>query len=320
MMIVICNQCSTKFKLDERLVKKPSFAARCSRCRNVFTAYRPVRVQEVNFLNLSTALNCQGIENVISVSNQKGGVAKTSTCLNLGAAFARLNKKVLLIDLDVQANLTLSLGYQNTPSFYDALNSGAGDLSPFIIRTKYPNLSLLPSNSNMVLLNKKFFGADNFEYILRDRLNPIKDRFDYILVDTPPSIEFFTLNALTASKLVIVPSQCEYLSTHGVHQIVKMINLIRKKTNPQIDPMLLLTMYEADSTVAQTISSKLKNVYGNQMFDTVIERDCKIKEAQILNMPVMHYDNASRSSAQYMRLAKEIINGSVVRCPLQRNH
>ncbi len=306
-MIVVCPNCQTRYELDDQQIDEQSFNARCNKCRQVFSAYRPVRVEEVKFFDLKAARKRCDHDNVIAVSNQKGGVAKTSTCLNLGLSLSLHDKRVLLIDFDVQANLTLSLGYQETTSFYNAINGGPDGLEKLAIQTKYPNLWLLPSNKNMVLLNKKYFGAQNFEFILKDRLLPLKDRFDYILIDTPPSIEFFTLNALTASQLVIIPSQCDYLSTHGVDQILKLIELIKNKTNPFIESRILITMFDKDSTASKMICTKLKQLYPGMSYDTIIEMDARIREAQIMSMPVLQYNQESTAGRQYLRLAKEIL-------------
>ena len=244
---------------------------------------------------------------MIAVSNQKGGVAKTTTCLNLGISLAMLRKRVLLIDFDVQSNLTISLGYQNMPSFYDMLNAPREKEERFLIKTQYTGLWLLPSNKNMVLLNKRYFGAPHYEFILQERLKALRNRFDYILIDTPPSIEFFTLNALTASDLVIIPTQCDYLSTHGVDQILKLIDLVRQKTNPAVTPRMLITMYDDRSTASQVIYNKLQQLYRDQTFEALIHYDDKLREAQIMTIPVIHYDQGSRAGKEYMDLAQEVL-------------
>lgn len=310
-MIVVCPSCQTQYELHDQVVQESSFVARCAKCHYIFSAYRPVRVEEIKFLNLVEAKKKNELDNVITISNQKGGVAKTSTCLNLGLSLTLQDKRVLLIDFDVQANLTISLGYKETTSFYEVLNGGSDSIEKCMIKTKYDNLWLFPSNKNMVLLNKKYFGSPNFEFILKDRLIPIKDRFDYILVDTPPSIEFFTLNALTAAKLVVIPSQCDYLSTHGIDQILKLIQLIKTKTNPRISPRLLITMFDKESTASKMICAKLKRLYPGITFNTLIEMDPRIREAQIMSMPVLEYNHQSMAGRQYLNLAKEILGQPV---------
>ena len=307
-MIVVCEKCQSRFKLDESRIKTPRFKARCSRCQHVFLAEKPLQTATPPVVDLPSFKKTRQPAKVISISNQKGGVAKTTTCLNLGISLALLRKRVLLIDFDVQSNLTISLGYKNMASFYDMLNASpqASPESCFV-KTKYAGLWLLPSNKNMVLLNKKYFGALNYEYILRDRLSMLQEQFDYILIDTPPSIEFFTLNALTTSDLVIIPTQCDYLSTHGVDQILKLIELIRQKTNPAITARVLITMYDNRATASQVIYSKLQQIYRDQTFQALINHDDKLREAQIMSMPVIHYDQSSRSGRQYMDLAQEVL-------------
>ena len=309
-MIIICQKCTTRFHLDDDATDKSTFVARCTVCGHLFSAYKPNRVQEITFLDLEKARGDDTNDHVVTISNRKGGVAKTTTCLNLGVSLALHNKKVLLVDFDAQANLTLSLGQKQLPTFYDAQKEIGKGLNDFIVATQYPNLWLLPSGRNMVLLNKLYFGAKNFEYMLKDRIATIKDQFDYILIDTPPSIEFYTLNALTASNRVLIPCQCDYLSTHGVDQVLRLIALIREKSNPQIQSRILFTMLDRSSNTAQLILSKIQNLYQSQTFDTVIEADGALKEAQILNMPAIHYSQKSVAGTQYIALAKEVIANS----------
>lgn len=306
-MIIICQKCRTRFHLDDDVTEKTAFAVRCTVCGHLFSAYKPKRVQEITFLNFDRARLDDANHHVMSISNRKGGVAKTTTCLNLGLSLSLHNKKVLLVDFDAQANLTLSMGHKQLPTFYDAQKAIDRSLSDFIVESKYSNLWLLPSGRNMVLLNKIYFGAQHFEYMLKDRLNTVKDQFDFILIDTPPSIEYYTLNALTASNRVIIPCQCDYLSTHGVDQVLRLISLIRKRSNPQIQSRILFTMLDRTSNSSQLILSKIKDLYQGQTFKTAIEMDGVLKEAQILSMPAIHYSRNSVAGTQYLELAKEII-------------
>lgn len=306
-MIIICQKCMTRFHLDDDATDKSTFVVKCTVCGHLFSAYKPNRVQEITFLDLEKARQEKTNDQVIAVSNRKGGVAKTTTCLNLGVSLALLKKRVLLVDFDAQANLTLALGQKESPTFYDAQKEIGKPLDAFIVATKYPTLWLLPSGRNMVLLNKLYFGARNFEYMLKDRLNTVKEQFDFILIDTPPSIEFYTLNALTASNRVLIPCQCDYLSTHGVDQVLRLIKLIREKSNPQIQSRILFTMLDRDSQASRLILKKIQSLYKGQTFDTVIEMDGVLKEAQILNMPAIQYSQKSVAGTQYIELAKEVI-------------
>jgi len=247
------------------------------------------------------------MDNIIVFSNQKGGVAKTTTCLNLGLSLTLLKKKVLLIDFDGQANLSLSLGYQDRNSFFEIVDTRVKDFSSNIIATRYTGLYLLPSNMNMALLNKRYLSRQFFEFLLRDRLNQLGESFDYILIDTPPSIEFFTMNALTAAQMAIVPCQCEFLATHGVTKIKKLIEQIQAKTNPGLTFRILITMFDANETASQVVYEKLQQLYPGKLFTTLIGRDSKIKEAQILSLPAIVYDRESTAARQHILLAKEIL-------------
>lgn len=308
-MIITCEKCKTRFNLDENITEKAAFRVRCSKCEHVFTFYNSTRTETPYLLKeeAKPAPDTFGRDKIIAISNQKGGVAKTSTCLNLGISLSLLKKRVLLIDFDVQSNLTTLLGYKKTKSFYNVLQSNSNNLSGIIKKTRYPNLWLLPSNSKMALLSKQYSHENNSGYFLRDRLKLIKDHYDHILIDTPPSLEFFTLNAFLASDFVIIPSQCEYLSTHGVNQVKKVVDIIKQKTDQDIDFKILITMYNEENTSSKVIFGKLKSKYKGKTFNTIIELDEKMPESQIVNTPVIYYDKNSSSAMQYAKLAKEML-------------
>jgi chromosome partitioning protein len=277
---------------------------RCSKCGNRFVVYRLSDGKPELDLKEVVPPNQHRI---IAISNQKGGVAKTSTCLNLGGALALLKKRVLLIDFDVQANLTILLGLRNTKSFYEVLESGKEDISDFIEKTKYPGVYVLPSNSKMALLKRKYINQKHFENLLRDRLKLIKDNFDHILIDTPPSIEFFTLNALVAAYMAVIPTTCEYLSMHGINQIKDILTVVTDKTGREMDYRVLVTMYNPEKISERVIFTKLKDRYKDRLLNTTIELDDKMQESHIVNMPVIHYDSNSSSALQYIRLAEELV-------------
>ena len=308
-MIIACENCKKRFKIDENQLKPPGSRVRCSACSQVFIVYPSERLTKEKEMKSGLKKPDMIRQNttVIALSNQKGGVAKTTSCLNLGVSFSIMRKKVLLIDFDVQASLSNCLGCRQDFSFYDAISNNSGDISKAIIKTRYPNLWLLPSNRNMVLLNKKYFATNNFEYTLKNKLASVMDQFDFILIDTPPSMEFYTLNALTAANRVIIPSNCEFLSTHGVHQTVNYISMVSGRTNPTLDYHVLVTMVDDRDTVSKLIYSKLRKMYGDKTFQTVIGLDSKIKESQIMNQPVVYYYKHSSSGLQYISLAREIL-------------
>ena len=303
-MIITCDKCKTRFKINENVTDKPAFKVRCSRCKHVFTAFKAPQ-DEKPFLLQDEIKPFHN--RIIAISNQKGGVSKTSTCLNLGMSLAALKKRVLLVDFDVQANLTTLLGYKQAKSFYEVLHSDSDNMAGVIIKTKYPNLWLLPSNSRMAILTKKYLNENNFEHLLKGGLDLIKDRFDHILIDTPPSVELFTINALVSADFVIIPSQCEYLSFNGIDQVEKMIRIIKQKNGRDIEYRILITMYDEKNTASRVLRSKMLSKYKDKVFKNMICHDVKIQESQIVNQPVIYYDRTSDSARQYIELAKEII-------------
>ncbi len=302
-MIITCEKCRTKYRIADEILDKPELKVRCHKCSHRFVVRRSAPAEDA-FL-LQDELH-PDFSRVIAVSNQKGGVAKTTTTLNLGAALAKMGKRVLLIDFDVQSNLTILLGFRRAKSFYEVLNGEVRDIGGAVLKTKYQNLSLLPSNSKMALLKKKYLSQRNFEYLLRDKLKTIQDSYDHVLIDTPPSIEFFTLNALVAANLVVIPSTCEYLSMHGVSQIHDIIGVLKKGVNQDVECKVLITMYDSTNTSEKVISDKLRQTYRDNLFKTVIDKDDKMEESHIVNAPISHYDEKSRAAVQYMQLAQEI--------------
>ncbi|MBN1899070.1 MAG: ParA family protein [Spirochaetes bacterium] len=246
---------------------------------------------------------------IISISNQKGGVAKTSTCINLGLALGLYKNNVLLIDLDAQSNLSLALGLKDKKSIYDVLSSGNGDLSGIIIKTDFTNLSVIPSNGNMGLMSREYFGRPDYEYMLQDKFEALRDKYDFILIDTPPSLGFFSVNALTSSDMVIIPSQCEYLSVVGVKQTMTIIHTVKNKIKKDLPFRILVAMYDQRNNVEQMFYAQLKKTYGDKLYNTIISTDTKVKESQIVGKPVIYYSKKSKAGLQYLTLAKEILGG-----------
>ncbi len=310
-MFVSCEKCKKKYKVDDSLFKESSLLVRCSKCKHVFTAYKtpsgdidPVVLEEVDSVSdeKKAVHECK----VICVCNQKGGVAKTSTCLNIASSLSLQSKRVLLIDFDVQANLSLLMGCKNKKSFFEAMDTDDGDLTKAIIKTRH-DIWLLPSNSRMALASKKYINEPSFEYLLRKNLQKIKKVFDFIIIDTPPSGDFYTLNALLASDLAVIPTQCDYLSMNGVSHIVNMINVIANKTKHKLDFRGLATLYNPDNTVEKVVYEKLKKQLNGKMFKTVINRDSSIQESHIACMPVISYDKESVAGQQYRALTEELL-------------
>ncbi|MEN8258245.1 MAG: AAA family ATPase [Thermodesulfobacteriota bacterium] len=305
-MIIICEKCQARYRLAENTDTPPIFKARCSKCSHVFTVHRTDTAIQPLVLD-ETSLLPEG-HKIIAVCNQKGGVGKTSTAMNLGMSLALMKKRVLLVDFDMQASLSIIFGLNNqAKSFYDLMHTPEIKFSDVIKKTKYPNLWLLPSNPNLTLLNKKNINEKDFEHILRNKLEIIKDEIDHIIIDTPPSIELFTLNALMASDAVIIPTQCEFLSMHGVSHIEEAIKTVRKIKDKKINYRILVTMFSGENTAAKVIYKKIKDRYQDRVLDTIIEFDVKMQEAQIMNAPVVEYDKNSPSARQYLSLANEIL-------------
>ncbi|MDH5355172.1 MAG: zinc-ribbon domain-containing protein [Gammaproteobacteria bacterium] len=313
-MIITCGNCRAKYKLDDNAVPRSEFRVRCTKCNHAFLVKKPAadserppqlknqtRTADSQSRKYADNPNCK----VITICNQKGGVAKTTTCLNLAASLRLKNKRVLVVDFDIQSNLTLLLGHKDARSFFDMINSSNDALSSYLVKTKH-NFWLLPSNSKMALLSKKHMPNENFEYMLRDKLLEVKSKFDYILIDTPPSGDFYTLNALLASNVAVVPVPCDYLSLNGVSHIEGMINVIKEKIDHYIDMRVLVTLFEADNTVGKVVLNKIQNKYRNKVFSTVIEKDQKIQESQIVHSPTIFYDQESVAAKQYRQLANEI--------------
>ena len=311
-MLIICEKCKTKYRVGDSIFRKPALKVKCSRCKHVFTAYKtpPQDIDPYLLENTKTEANdekhvthkCK----IICVCNQKGGVAKTSTCLNLATSLSAQKKRVLLIDFDVQANLSLLLGCKNNRSFFEAMDADDGDLTKAIIKTRSGSW-LLPSNSRMALASKKYINRKKFEYLLREKLQRIKKVFDYIIIDTPPSGDFYTLNALLASDLAVIPTQCDYLSMNGVNHIINMINVIRNQAEHKLDYRGLATLYNPDNTVEKVVYEKLKTQLNGRMFNTVINRDSSLQESHIARMSVINYDSESKSGQQYQRLTEELL-------------
>jgi len=318
-MIILCEKCKTKYRIDEdKIPQREKFRVDCKKCHHNFVVTRTQPEEECEILPLTSELEfhepsyvpkpgCQ----VISICNQKGGVAKTSSCINLAASLALLKKRVLVIDFDIQASLSLLLGFDNERSFFDVMHSGEGSISKFILNTR-KDFWLLPSNNKMSLLSKKHLNEEKFEYLLKDKLKEVESHFDYIIIDTPPSGDFYTLNALMASDIAIIPTQCEFLSMNGVAHVEKLIEYIRKRSEHKISDRILVTMFDRKNTAAKAVLGNIQKKYRGKLLKTIIEYDQSMQVSQIIREPVIFYDAKSVSGKQYLNLAKEIIQSTVV--------
>ncbi len=248
---------------------------------------------------------------IISVTNQKGGVGKTSTAINLSASIAAAEFKTLLIDIDPQANSTHGLGiYETENSVYEVL-IGAEEVKDCIINTYMPNLDLLPSNIDLVGAEVEIVSFDDREKLLKEALQNIRNDYDYIVIDCPPSLSLLTLNSLTASDSVIIPVQCEYFALEGLGQLLNTINIVKKQLNPELEISgVLLTMYDKRLKLSNQVVEEVQKYFGDKVFNTIIHRNVRISEAPSHAKPVILYDAISTGAKNYISLAAEVINRS----------
>jgi chromosome partitioning protein len=244
---------------------------------------------------------------VIAISNEKGGVAKTTTAVSMGGALVQSGYEVLLVDLDPQANLTLAMGvppHQVRRSIADVLLYSATPIS--ISRdTAIPGLDLIPSNTEMGLTERFLPIRQDYKLILRSALDAIR-HYDVIILDCPPSLGVVTINALAAADLLIIPTQAEYFSAYALRNMIKTINTIRATDNPGLKYRILITMLDIRIGSHKTLSQQLKATFEAALFDTIIQIDSKLRECAIAGQPITHYLPSSRSAQQYAALAQEL--------------
>ena len=249
---------------------------------------------------------------IIAVANQKGGVGKTTTAINLAACLAVSGKKILLIDADPQGNATSHFGIDKESldgqSLYELLLEQI-DIQGSIIPGPVDNLSVIPATKKLVGAEIELVGSAERDLILKNALMPIRKKFDYMFIDCPPSLSLLTVNALGTSDSVIVPVQCEYFAMEGISSLMETIDLVRTCLNPTLDIMgVLLTMYDSRTNLSEQVAVEIKTYFKNKAFETIIPRNIRLGEAPSHGLPIILYDSACRGALAYMALAKEIID------------
>lgn len=246
---------------------------------------------------------------VISIANQKGGVGKTTTSINISTILAKKGKNVLLIDADPQGNATSGIGIdkKTEKSIYDVIIEET-KIEDVILDTQVKNLKICPSNINLAGAEVELVSMMSREYRLKERIEETKENYDYIIIDCPPSLGLITLNAFTASDSVLIPVQCEYYALEGLEQLMNTVNLVKKHLNKDFDlEGAVLTMYDARTNLSNQVVKEVKNYFEDKVYKTVIPRNVRLSEAPSFGMPISIYDPKSKGAKCYEKLVKEIL-------------
>ena len=248
---------------------------------------------------------------IIAIANQKGGVGKTTTAINLSASLASLGKKVLAIDMDRQGNMSSGLGVDKNEvekTVYDLIIGNIG-IEECIYEEVIENLDVLPSNIDLSAAEIELIGVDNKEYILRDEVNKVKEKYDFIIIDCPPALSMLTINAMTTSDSVLVPIQCEYYALEGLSQLIHTIELVQERLNPELEiEGVVFTMYDARTNLSLQVVENVKDNLNQNIYKTIIPRNVRLAEAPSYGMPINLYDPKSKGTESYLLLAEEVIN------------
>lgn len=247
---------------------------------------------------------------IISIFNQKGGVGKTTTNINLSAFLAHMGKSVLIVDIDPQGNSTSGLGVDKSElndSIYDLLVDNV-NIENVIYETNFDRLNIIPSTMELAGAEIELAKQDNREYYLTDALSKVSNDYDYVFIDCPPSLGILTVNALRASDSVLIPIQCEYYALEGVSQLMNTVNLVKKNLNPNLEiEGVVLSMFDGRTNLSAQVVAEVKQYFGNRVYSTMIPRNVRLAEAPSFGLPVMEYDPSSKGSIAYDNLAKEFL-------------
>jgi len=247
---------------------------------------------------------------IIALFNQKGGVGKTTTCVNLCACLADKGKKVLAVDFDPQSNLSSGFNINRSQLKHNIYNVIAGDvdINQIIIKSNTPFLDVLPGSIDLAGAEVEISNAPQRETILKRSLDAIKDNYDYIIIDCPPSLGLLPINALTAADSVLIPIQCEYYALEGVSQLINTVNLVKKSLNSSLYIKgVILTMFDARTNLSQQVTEEVRNYFGEKVYKSIIPRNVRLAEAPSYGMNILQYDPLSRGAKAYVELAKELI-------------
>jgi chromosome partitioning protein len=275
-------------------------------------AFHVKRLAHVESTLLNSPRNLGEIKlgRVIAIANQKGGVGKTTTAVNLGASLAAAEQRTLLIDCDPQGNLTTAIGFAKDSTrrtLYHQLILNE-PIERIIIKTQVEGLDLIPSDKNLVGAAVELVSMENREFRLRALVDRLRDAYTFILIDCPPSLDLLTLNALAAADAILVPIQCEYLALEGVSELLDTLMRLRRTINPSLAiEGILLTMYDDRTTLSKQVAADLRSFFGSQVFESIIPRNVRLAEAPSHGKPVMFYDIHSKGAESYIQLAQEVI-------------
>ena len=247
---------------------------------------------------------------IIAIANQKGGVGKTTTAINLAACLAEAGQKILIIDIDPQGNTTSGFGLSKTDiekTVYEVL-LGECNIKDAIVENIIDNLDILPSNVNLAGAEIDLIDVDNREYILKESILEVRDRYDYIILDCPPSLSMLTVNAMTAADTVLVPIQCEYYALEGLSQLIHTIDLVQQRLNPELHiDGIVFTMYDVRTNLSNQVVENVRTNLDTKIYDTLIPRNIRLAEAPSHGLPINMYDTKSAGSESYRMLAKEVM-------------